>query len=114
MATATYKILGVVSPTDTSDANLYTTASTATSGAVVSTIAVANRTASATTYRVFVRPLGVAATASNAIAYDVALAANDTVALTLGVTMSATDILTVRTASANSCNFFAFGSEIVA
>jgi hypothetical protein len=113
MAVATYSTLGIVSPTDSNNAELYTVGSAVTGGAVLSTIAVANTTGSAGTYRIFVRNEGAAAAQSNAIAYDVAIAANDTVALTLGITLDAADRLDVRTANANQLNFFAFGSEII-
>jgi len=112
MATATYALLGVASPTDTNNATLYTVGSAVTGGAVLSTLAVANTTGSAGTYRIFVQNEGAAAAQSNAIAYDVAIAANDTVALTLGITLDAADVISVRTTNANQLNFFAFGSEI--
>lgn len=114
MATATYKTLGRVSPADTNNADLYTVGSAVTGGAVLSTVAVANTTGSAAAYRIFVRNnSGDTAAQSNAIGYDVAIAANDTVALTLGISLSAGQILTVRSNTANALNFFAFGSEIV-
>jgi hypothetical protein len=49
----------------------------------------------------------------NAIAFDVAIAANDTVALTLGVTLDAADVISVSSTNTNQLNFFAFGSEII-
>lgn len=113
MAVATYALLGVVSPTDSNNATLYTCGSAVTGGAVISTIAVANTTGSAGTYRIFVQNEGTSAAQGNAIAYDVAIAANDTVALTLGICLDAADVISVRTANANQLNFFAFGSEIV-
>ena len=113
MAVATYKLLGIVSPTDTNNTNLYTVGTGVTGGCVISTIAIANTIGSAYTYRIFVRDAGASAAQSNAIAYDVAIAASDTVALTLGITLEPTDIITVRSSQANALNFFAFGSEIV-
>ena len=113
MATATYALLGVASPTDTNNATLYTVGSAVTGGAVISTIAVANTTGSAGTYRIFIQNEGASAAQSNAIGYDIAIAANDTVALTLGICLDAADVISVRTATANQLNFFAFGSEIV-
>ena len=44
--------------------------------------------------------------------YDVAIAANDTTALTLGMTLAATDVITIY-ASTSNISFNAFGSEIV-
>jgi hypothetical protein len=45
------------------------------------------------------------------IAYDVALSANDTTALTLGITLTATDVVTVYASTAD-LSFGIFGSEI--
>jgi hypothetical protein len=45
------------------------------------------------------------------IAYDTPIAANDTIALTLGITLATTDVITVYASSA-SMSFSAFGSEI--
>jgi hypothetical protein len=45
------------------------------------------------------------------LAYDAALPANDTATLTLGVTLAATDVISVYAASANVA-FSAFGVEV--
>jgi hypothetical protein len=45
------------------------------------------------------------------IAYDITVGASDSTALTLGVTMNTTDVLTVYASTANVA-FTAFGSEI--
>lgn len=107
-----YKILGQSAPADTNNANLYTVPSA--TEAIISTIAISNTTGSNATARVFVRNDGAAAAASNAIAYDVEILGNDTLALTLGITLNASDIITVRTSIANALTFHAFGSEITA
>jgi hypothetical protein len=109
VATA-YKILGQARPLNTSNADLITVS--AGDAEVISTITVCNTTASAATYRVFARITGASAAEGNALAYDVAIAANDTVALTLGCTLAATDVLTVRSSVASALTFTAFGSEI--
>lgn len=109
MATA-YKILGQARPLDTSNADLITVS--AGDAEVISTLTIANTTASAATYRIFARITGATAAEGNALAYDVAIAANDTVALTLGCTLAATDVLTVRSSLASGLTFTAFGSEI--
>jgi hypothetical protein len=72
---------------------------------------VANRSASARSYRIAVRPAGATLANQHYIAYDVALAANDTTALTLGITLTATDVVTVY-ASTTDLSFGIFGSEI--
>lgn len=109
MAT-TYKILGQSAPTDTNNATLYTVPSS--TEAIVSTIVVANTTANAATFRIFVRDNGAAAAASNAIAYEASIAANSQIAFTLGLTLNAADVISVRTDTANALTFHAFGSEL--
>jgi glucose-6-phosphate dehydrogenase assembly protein OpcA len=107
--TTTYKVLGQAAPGATTDTNLYTVpASTAT---VISTVVVANRGSTATSFRVAVRPAGASIANQHYLAFDVAIGANDSTTLTLGITMAATDVLTVQAASAN-VSFNAFGSEI--
>lgn len=109
MAT-TYKVLGQAAPANTSNANLYTVGSG--KSAVVSTIHIANVTSTAATVRVFARIAGATAGVGNALAYDVSIAGNSFLALTTGITLAATDVLTVQTATSNAITFTAFGSEM--
>lgn len=108
MAT-TYKVLGQSAPSATTDTDLYTVPSA--TQTVVSTITVTNRSASAATYRVAVRVGGASIASEHYIAYDATVPANDTTALTLGITLAATDVVTVYASSAD-LSFNAFGSEI--
>jgi glucose-6-phosphate dehydrogenase assembly protein OpcA len=108
MAT-TYKVLGQVNPSATTATTLYTVpASTST---VVSTITVCNQAASSASYRIAIRPAGATLAALHYLAYDVAIAANDTTALTIGVTLATTDVITIY-ASTATVSFSLFGSEI--
>ena len=108
MAT-TYKVLGQSNPSATTATTLYTVPSA--TQAVISTIVIANLTASAATFRIAVRPAGATLANSQYIAYDITVGASDSTALTLGVTMNTTDVLTVYASTAN-LTFTAFGSEI--
>lgn len=105
----TYKVLGQSNPSATTATTLYTVPSA--TSTIVSTITVCNQAATAGTYRVAVRVAGAALAASQYIAYDVSLPANATDTLTLGVTLAATDVVTVYASSANF-SFSAFGSEL--
>ena len=108
MATV-YKVLGQQAPAATTDTTLYTVpASTST---VVSTLAIANRGAAAATYRVAVRPAGASIANTHYIAYDASILANDGILLTIGMTLAATDVVTVRASTADT-TFNLFGSEI--
>jgi hypothetical protein len=112
MAT-TYKVLGQVNPTAATATTLYTVpAGTQT---VVSTISVANLTAGEQSFRIAIRPVvsGTLETLANKhyIAYDSKVAGNDTLFITVGVTLGAGDVITVYEGAAD-LTFNAFGSEI--
>ena len=104
-----YKVLAQSAPSATTNTDVYTVGSG--KQAIVSTITVANRSASARSYRIAVRPAGATLANQHYIAYDVSLGANDTTALTLGITLTATDLVTVY-ASTTDLSFGIFGSEI--
>jgi hypothetical protein len=109
MASA-YKILGQSAPTDTNNANLITVASA--KSQIISTLHIANSTTSDATCRVFARIGAATAAASNALIYDVTVPGSGFIALTEGITLAATDVLTVRSGTANALTFTAFGTEI--
>jgi hypothetical protein len=104
-----YKVLGQVAPSATTDTTLETVPSA--TQAVVSTISVCNRAGTAATYRIAVRPAGATLANEHYIAYDAAITANNSTFITIGVTLAATDVITVYASSAN-LSFSAFGSEI--
>jgi len=106
---STYKVLAQSAPSATTNTDVYTVGSG--KSAVVSTITVCNRGTSAATYRIAIRVAGATLANEDYIAYDVAIAANDTTCLTLGVTLAATDVVTVYASTANF-SFNLFGSEI--
>ncbi len=108
MAT-TYKVLGQSNPAATTATTLYTVPSA--TEAVVSTIVIANLTATAATFRIAIRPNGATLANSQYIAYDITVGASDSTALTLGITLDAADVITVYASTAN-LTFTAFGSEI--
>jgi hypothetical protein len=105
-----YKVLGQAHPAGTSDTTLYTTP--AATETVVSTLSITNVTGSAANARVYVGVAGAAVSVSNAILYDVPLAPNSVAAFTLGITLAATDVVTVRSSAGASLTFQLFGSEI--
>lgn len=108
MATS-YKVLGQSNPSATTATTLYTVP--AATQAVVSTIVICNQTSSAATFRIAVRPAGATLAAQHYVAYDVTVGASDSTALTLGITLGATDVITVYGSTA-TLSFAAFGSEI--
>jgi hypothetical protein len=108
MAT-TYKVLGQSNPSATTNTTLYTCpASTQT---VISTITICNQAATSGSYRIAIRPNGASLANEHYIVFDVSIPANSVTAYTLGLTIDASDIVTVYASSSNM-SFNAFGSEI--
>jgi hypothetical protein len=108
MATV-YKVLGQSATSATTLTNLYTVP--AGTSAVISTLVVANRAATSATYRIAIRPAGATLANEHYIAYDVTVAGADSTTLTLGITLAATDVVTIYASTAN-LSFSVFGSEI--
>ena len=104
-----YKVLGQSAPSATTATDLYTVPSA--TSTVVSTLAIANRSATAATYRIAIRPTGATLANEHYIAYNVTVGASDSTTLTLGITLAATDVITVYASTAD-LTFNAFGSEI--
>jgi len=107
--TTTYKVLGQVAPSANTDTDLYTVpGSTQT---VASTLVICNQNATNITYRVAVRPAGAAIATKHYISYDVMLPPNSNDFLTLGLSLAATDVVTVRANTAN-VSFNLSGAEL--
>lgn len=104
-----YKVLGQSAPAANTDTGLYTVPTG--NQAVVSTVNVCNQSATQATFRIAVRPGGATLAASHYVAYDITVGANAAVPWTIGITLGAGDVITVRSSSA-SLSFSAFGSEI--
>jgi glucose-6-phosphate dehydrogenase assembly protein OpcA len=104
-----YKVLGQSAPGATTDTTLYTVPSA--TSAVISTIVVANRSDSSANYRIAIRPSGETLANKHYIAFNVSVGASDSTTLTLGITLAATDVVTVYASTAN-LTFSLFGSEI--
>lgn len=105
----TYKVLAQSAPAATTATTLYTVGSG--KSAVISTLVVANRDSTAATYRIAIRPAGATLANEHYIAYNVTVGASDSTTLTLGITLAATDVVTIYASTAN-LSFSAFGSEI--
>jgi hypothetical protein len=106
-----YKILGQSAPAATTNVDLYSVPSS--TQALVSTLVICNRANTTATFRVACRPNNASIVNSHYINYDVAIGANDSINLTLGISLGANDRLTVYSSNTN-LTFTAFGSEITA
>lgn len=106
---AAYKVLGQSNPSATTLTTLYTVPSA--TSTVLSTLSVANLAATNATFRLAIRVNGASIANAQYLAYDATVLANDSVFLTLGVSLAAGDVVSVYASSAN-LTFQAFGSEI--
>lgn len=104
-----YKVLGQAAPAATTLTTLYTVPSA--TSAVGSSIVICNQAATAATYRIAIRPAGAAVEAKHYIVYGATVAASDSTVLTIGVTLAATDVVSVYASSA-TLSFSLLGSEI--
>jgi glucose-6-phosphate dehydrogenase assembly protein OpcA len=102
------KVLGQSNPAATTLTTLYTVPSA--KEAVVSSISVANLTATAATFRLAVRPAGASIANQHYIGYDITVGASDSTIITVGLTLATTDVLSVYASTANVA-FQAFGDE---
>jgi hypothetical protein len=104
-----YKVLGQIAPSSATDTTLYTVPAGA--QAVVSTLVIANRSGSNVAYRVAIRPAGATLAIQHYVAFEIVVAGSDSTTLTLGLTLNASDVITVRAATGD-LTFSAFGTEI--
>ena len=105
----TYKVLGQVNPSATTLTTLYTVPAATTT--VASTINICNLDSTAGSFRVAVRPAGASVTNAHYIAYNTPVPASDSIAMTIGITLATTDVVSVY-ANTALISFNLFGSEI--
>lgn len=104
----TIKVLGQLNPAATTLSDLYTVPASTT--AVCSTLAIAEKAGAAATYRISIAVAGAADNAKQYITYGAALAANEAKFLTLGITLATTDVVRVYASTADVA-FNLFGVE---
>lgn len=105
----TYKVLAQVNPSAATLTAGYTVP--ASTSAVISSITVANRSSTATSFRISIAVAGAADDNKQYLYYDIAIAGNDSFAATLGITLATTDIIRVY-ATLATLSFNIVGIEI--
>jgi hypothetical protein len=105
----TYKVLGQSSPSATTSTTLYTCPSS--TQTVVSLIIVANRSATATSFRLGVDVDGAGDDNKDYIAYDVPIGGNQVIEIGKGLTLDAADLIRCY-ATLATLTFSVFGEEI--
>lgn len=104
----TYKVLAQSNPAAATLTDAYTVA--ASTQVIISTITVANRSATATSFRISIAINGAADANQQYIAFDSPIAGNEAIALTLGITIDASDVVRVF-ATLATLSFNIFGVE---
>lgn len=104
-----WKVLGQSNPSATTSTTLYTCPSS--TQTIVSSIIVANRSSTATSFRVSVDVNGGGDSNEDYIAYDMPIGGNESIALGHGVTLDASDLIRVY-ATLATLTFSVFGQEI--
>ena len=105
----TLKVLGQVAPADTNNADLYTVPEN--TQTTVSSLVACNLTGNTPNFRVAVRPLGASVENEHYIYYGKVMAANDSIFIIIGITLSDGDVITVRSSAADEISFSLFGVE---
>ena len=103
-----YKILGQVADASANDVELYLATGVE---AIVSTIVVCNREAANNTFRIATKTDNSAVANTDYVAYDTVIAGNDTITLTLGITLQTGAEISVGASDA-LVTFQAYGTEI--
>lgn len=105
-----YKVLGQSAPSAATLTSLYTVP--AATQSILSTINIVNTSASvADTVRVAIRPLAATLANMHYIVFGLSLSPGATFSYTSGVTMGATDVVSIFSTNGSS-SFNVFGSEI--
>ena len=104
-----YRVLGQDAPAANTPDDLYTVPGA--TQAIASTLVACNRGSTNATIRVAVRPSGASIINQHYIVYDATVNANDSLFLTVGLSLNTTDVVTVTASTAN-VSFSLFGSEI--
>jgi hypothetical protein len=104
-----YKVLGQLAPSAAAASTLYTVP--VATQTIVSTINVVNTGGASDTVRIAIRPAGATLALDDYIVYNLSLSTTATFTYTSGVTLAATDVVTVYSQN-GTCSFNAFGSEI--
>ena len=107
----TYKVLGQSAPAAATATSLYTVP--AATQTIISTINVVNTHAStADVIRIAVRPDGAVLANQHYVVYGLSLSAGATFTYTGGITIDATDVVTIYSTNGTS-SFTAFGSRLL-
>lgn len=106
---STYKVLGQSKPAAATLTDAYTVGAGV--NAILSRIVVCNQSATATTFRITIAPLGAGDTPAHALFFDQPIGGNETITIAVGAGLAATDKVRVYNAAA-TVSFNLLGVEL--
>lgn len=104
-----YKVLGQVNPTANTLTTVYTVPSS--NSTIVSTLVICNLANTAASFSLAVQPAGASIVNKHYINYQTPLPPNDSITLTIGMTLGNTDVISANV-STSTISISLFGSEI--
>lgn len=107
--TITYKILGQLNPSANTISTVYTVP--ASNSAVISTVVICNQAVNSAAFSLAVVASGDSPTAKNFLNFQTPVPGNDSITVTIGITMAAGDTIRANVTSGN-VSVGVFGSEI--
>lgn len=108
MATVSYKVLGQINPTGNTLTNVYVVP--AYYNSVVSSLIICNQSASNANVSIAVQPSGAVINPKHYLVYRASIPANDTIPMTIGITLGPNDVLSANVESTR-ISISAFGME---
>lgn len=106
--TQTLKVLGQIAPSATTETTVYVVPGG--TSTAVSSVVICNRGGSATTFRLSVSVGGGVTTNKDYLYYDVTIGGNDTFIATVGLTLTASDVMRGYAGNGN-LSFNLYGAE---
>ena len=107
--TITYKILGQLNPSANTISTVYTVP--ASNSAVISTVVICNQAVNSAAFSLAVVASGDSPAAKNFLNFQTPVPGNDSITVTIGITMAAGDTIRANVTSSN-VSVGVFGSEI--
>jgi len=108
MATVSYKVLGQINPAGNTLTNVYVVP--AYYNSVISSLIICNQSSSSANVSIAVQPAGAAIDPKHYLVFRANVPANETIPMTIGITLGQKDILSANVASPN-ISISAFGME---
>jgi hypothetical protein len=105
----TYRVLGQRQPAANTLTDIYDVPSG--NSTVISTVNICNQSSGISTFRLAIKPANATISGEHYVAFNTPLSPNDSLSLTMGVTLAQTDVVTVLSNS-GAVSFSLFGSEI--